>query len=83
MSKGSQKKSKGEKTVFKTPNTKTVAKPTDHSFKRHTLVVLVVAILLVHVAIQLVNIDRPFYAANDDDNTAYGLAAYNLARFGF
>ncbi len=56
---------------------------TERGFSRRVLVVLVVLILFTYFTIEYINIDRPFYAANDDDNTSYGLAAYNQAKFGF
>ena len=81
VSKTSLNKRKGKKIVSKTQNAKTVVKTTERNFKRPVLVTLVVIILLAYIAIQTINIDRPFFAANDDDNTSYGLGAYNLARF--
>ncbi|HEB12142.1 MAG TPA: hypothetical protein ENI11_00510 [Actinobacteria bacterium] len=83
MPKTSFKKRKSENQKNHRQDAKTEIETTERSFKSHVLVILVVAILLAFIAIQGVNFDRPFYAANDDDNTAYGLAAHNLARFGF
>ncbi len=61
----------------------TVEKTTERGFSRPVLVIFVITILLAHIVIQGINISRPFYATSDDDNTAYGLGAYNLAKFGF
>jgi predicted nucleic acid-binding Zn ribbon protein len=41
------------------------------------------AIVIIYLSLLLSNINRPFIAANEDDNAVFGLAAYNLAKFGF
>lgn len=44
---------------------------------------LLAAIVALHSAFLFSYLNKPFTGANTDDNGLYGLAAYNLSRFGF
>lgn len=44
---------------------------------------ILVAIAVVNFVILLTRLNTPFVGANEDENGLYGLAAYNLDRFGF
>lgn len=52
--------------------------------KPQTLVLfLLLIIVIVHFALMAPNLNRPFFGFNEDDNAVNGLAAFNLAKFGF